>query len=222
MKAQRFFIKLRKNFFTGLLVFLPVTASLYIVYIVLVRITDFFIKYFPRVYTRNFQFIICFRIFTLILIIFLIILVSIFARNFIGKKLYALMESVFLKIPIINRIYYGLKQILEGYSKLILDKNQTLVSRVCLVPFAAQGTYALGLVTSKTPDGIENISDNGFVSILIPSTPAPLAGFYIMAPEKDIIPLDMPVQDALIMAASGGIVTPPFQVNPDFSHDSGK
>jgi len=214
MKTYKFLVKLRRNFLTGVLIFMPVTVSVYLVYITLTKITDFFIRYFPHVYQVNFQNIILFRIITLFLLIGFIILLSIFARNLIGKKIYRFMEFLFLKIPIINRIYTGLKQIFEGYAKLISEENQTMISKVCLVPFATDTSYAIGFITSKTIDDVRKFSDEKYLSILIPSTPAPLAGFYVMVPEKDIIALDMSVHDALILAASGGIVNPPFQVKP--------
>jgi uncharacterized membrane protein len=46
------------------------------------------------------------------------------------------------------------------------------------------------------------------LSVFIPTTPNPTSGFLIMLPQKDVIRLDMSVEDALKYVISCGIVLP--------------
>lgn len=42
----------------------------------------------------------------------------------------------------------------------------------------------------------------------VPTTPVPTSGYMLLIPEKDVIPLDWNVDDALQAIVSGGISTP--------------
>ena len=44
----------------------------------------------------------------------------------------------------------------------------------------------------------------------MPTTPNPTSGLFILVPEKDTIPLEMTVADALRLLISGGVVTPDY------------
>jgi uncharacterized membrane protein len=45
-------------------------------------------------------------------------------------------------------------------------------------------------------------------SVLIPTSPTPFTGFVIMVPKKQIIELDMTIEEALRFIVSGGVITP--------------
>ena len=47
------------------------------------------------------------------------------------------------------------------------------------------------------------------VNVFLPTTPNPTSGFLLFVPRKDIIVLDMTVEEAIKMIVSAGIVTPP-------------
>ena len=48
----------------------------------------------------------------------------------------------------------------------------------------------------------------------MPTTPNPTSGFIILVPKKDVIELDMDVDEALKMIISLGVVVPPWQGEP--------
>ncbi|MEC8135367.1 MAG: hypothetical protein VX107_04330, partial [Pseudomonadota bacterium] len=48
------------------------------------------------------------------------------------------------------------------------------------------------------------------VNVYVPTTPNPTSGFLLYVPEKDLIPLEMPVDEAVKMVISVGMVTPAF------------
>ena len=51
------------------------------------------------------------------------------------------------------------------------------------------------------------------VNVYVPTTPNPTSGFLLYVPEKDLIPLDMPVDEAVKMVISVGMVTPHYNPN---------
>ena len=46
------------------------------------------------------------------------------------------------------------------------------------------------------------------VNVFVPTTPNPTSGFLLFVPKKDLLPLNMSVEEAIKMVISGGIVTP--------------
>jgi uncharacterized membrane protein len=46
------------------------------------------------------------------------------------------------------------------------------------------------------------------INVFIPMTPNPASGRYVLVPENDLIALDMTVEDAFKLIASGGMVVP--------------
>ena len=47
------------------------------------------------------------------------------------------------------------------------------------------------------------------MNVFIPTTPNPTSGFLLFCPIKDVIYLDMSVEEAVKLVVSGGIVSPP-------------
>ncbi|MBT5374364.1 MAG: DUF502 domain-containing protein, partial [Rhodospirillaceae bacterium] len=56
---------------------------------------------------------------------------------------------------------------------------------------------------------VQNLTVEECINIFIPTTPNPTSGFLLFVPKKDLVALDMPVEEAIKMVISGGIVTPP-------------
>ena len=50
--------------------------------------------------------------------------------------------------------------------------------------------------------------DEDMVTIFIPSSPTPVTGYVIQVPKKDVIDLDMTIDEALRFTISGGVIKP--------------
>ena len=53
-----------------------------------------------------------------------------------------------------------------------------------------------------------NHLDGDYVSVYVPTTPNPTSGVFLMMPQKDVIVLDMSVDEALKYIISMGVVAP--------------
>jgi len=62
---------------------------------------------------------------------------------------------------------------------------------------------SLGEVQAKTTSDV--------ISVFIPTTPNPTSGFVLMVPNKDVIHLEMSVEEGLKMIISMGVVVPAWQ-----------
>ncbi|MEK6777919.1 MAG: DUF502 domain-containing protein [bacterium] len=141
----------------------------------------------------------------IILLLCLILLVGIFARNLIGKKLGRIGERILKKIPLVSNIYSSFKQLINT----IFMQGKGNFRGVVLVEFPRKGVYSLGFITGTALGEVQRLTQEKVVNVFVPTTPNPTSGFFMLIPEQDIIFLKMTVEEGLKMIISGGMVTPP-------------
>jgi uncharacterized membrane protein len=130
----------------------------------------------------------------------LIYLVGIIARNIIGRRIIRYGDSILNKVPIFRQLYSGIRQVLESFAA----PDKTGFMQVVLVEFPKPGMKALGFVTNEFKDS----NGEKLLSILIPTAPNPTTGFMEIIREKDVIRTKLSVDEALKMVVSAGRMTP--------------
>jgi uncharacterized membrane protein len=78
-----------------------------------------------------------------------------------------------------------------------------------LIEYPRRGIGAIGFVTGPTRGEVQARADEELVNVFLPTTPNPTSGFLLFVPRKDLIPLDMTIEDGIKLVISGGIVAPP-------------
>lgn len=181
--------QIKKTFFTGLFVLIPILVTIYIIYIV-VSFADTALSPIMKNITL---YITGKEIYIpgagLILFIIITYLTGVAASNFIGKRLLLFGEKMLRKIPFVKGIYSSVKDMMDAFSS---DKMKSF-KEVVLVEFPFKGRYAIGFITNR----IQNSENGMFCSVFIPTTPNPTSGYLIMIPEKEVIFLDMPIDNAI-------------------------
>jgi uncharacterized membrane protein len=194
--------KLRKSFFAGLLVVLPVAASVMILMSLFEWVTNFMVP--PSL--RDKMLTPVYRVAAFVLFVGLTTTVGWVTRLVIGKRMVNLSEGIIERIPVLNRTYAFMKEI----SRTFLSGRKTMFKRVVLVEFPHAGMHSLGFVTSESGGEAPSKLEGEVVTVFVPTTPNPTAGFLLMAPRGKTIPLEMSVGDGMKMVISGGSVVPPW------------
>jgi uncharacterized membrane protein len=187
---------IRRIFLTGLLVFLPIVVTFSIVGWLFNKIDSLFREPLETIFGFPLVGI------GFVLTILLVFITGIIASNFFGKKFISWAECIIRKIPIVKTIYIAIKQIIDT----VFEDRQKAFKSAVLVQYPSKGIYALGFITSEAPSEIQKKCNEDMESIFIPTTPNPTSGMLVMIPEKDIIFLDMPVESAIKLIISGGII----------------
>lgn len=107
------------------------------------------------------------------------------------------------QIPVANKIYFSLRQIMKSISK----QNAEHFRRVVLVQYPRLGVYSMAFVTGVSTH-VKELRGEKMLSIFMPTTPNPTTGFYFIMPEKETIPLDISIEDAFKIIISGGVLSP--------------
>ncbi len=124
------------------------------------------------------------------------------AKNIIGRFVIDTGNSVIASIPILNKIYLGIQQIVDAMS----STNKRLFERPVLVKFPRDESYSIGFVTAQTTGEVLDRVGKPTVSVFLPTTPNPTSGFLLYIPEDELVDLDMNVETAVKLVMSAGMV----------------
>lgn len=203
------FAWLRGSFLTGLVVIAPIGLTLWLIWTVAGWVDSWVLPFVP-VWLRPDQYVglnirgigvIAFLIFT--------ILVGWMAKGIIGKSLIRYAESLVHNLPVVRSVYKGLKQIAET----VFAQTDSSFDKACLVEYPRKGIWAIafistsakGEITARTP------GDEDKTAVFLPTTPNPTSGFLLFLPKRDVIELEMSVEDAAKLVISAGLVYPDGQ-----------
>jgi uncharacterized membrane protein len=139
-----------------------------------------------------------------IAVVFLTLLGAV-ATNFFGRTLLSMGESLLDRMPIIRSIYSTLKQIFET----VASTNSGSFKDVVLVEYPRKDIWAIAFVTSETKGEIQDRTIEDVVNVFLPTTPNPTSGFLLFVPKKDLVYLNMTVDDGMKYIISAGLVVPP-------------
>jgi uncharacterized membrane protein len=194
---------LRKSFFAGLVVVVPLAASIVILLTLFNWVTDFLLPHSLLSHTNAFFY----RIIALAVFVFLVTAIGWVTRLVVGRRVVALTEQAVARVPLLNRIYGFVKEV----SNTMFSGKKSAFERVVLVEFPRPGVYSIGFVTNETQGEAQALTKETVVNVFVPTTPNPTSGFLILVPRKDLIDMKMSVADGMKMVISGGAVTPPYQ-----------
>jgi len=119
-------------------------------------------------------------------------------------RLLKAIEAFFSKLPLVSKIYFPIKKILEF---LFLNSEKRFKEAV-LVEYPRKGVYSLGFITNRADKNFEKRLNKNFYNVFIPSSPSPLTGFMIVVPEEEIIFLNISIEEAISLIVSGGLLNP--------------
>jgi uncharacterized membrane protein len=205
---------LRRSFLTGLVVVLPITLTIYLIWTVIGWIDGWVLPFVPTSYHPNellqhyFGEDWKYNVRGLGVVVFLVftIFVGWLAKGLFGRSVLRWAEGLVDRMPVVRSIYNGLKQIAET----VFSQSNTSFDRACVVQFPREGVYAIGFVATKAKGELAAKIPGGddLLTVFVPTTPNPTSGFLVYLPAKDVIILEMTVEDAAKLIISAGLVYP--------------
>lgn len=202
---------LRKYLIAGLLVWLPLAATVVIIKL-LIDLLNKTILLFPPELQPETLFGISIPGFGIIIGILILVLTGVFAANLFGRKLVGFWEAILGRIPLVRTIYSSVKQVLET----LFSSNSESFRRVVLIEYPRKDIWSLGFQTNEALSAAREASGKELISVFVPTTPNPTSGFIIMLPAEDITQLDISVEDGFKFIISMGVIVPNGP-NTDFS-----
>ncbi|HEY4707072.1 MAG TPA: DUF502 domain-containing protein [Thermodesulfobacteriota bacterium] len=194
----------RGYFITGLLVVVPLYFSIYVLSII-VGFMDGILNLLPRVAHPDTYLPFHIPGLGIIFTVASIFIVGVLATNFLGKRMLVISEKIVSKVPVVRMVYNATKQFMETF----FTQGGQGFRKVVLIEFPRRGIYSMGFLTSRVSGEIKHrTTSEPAVCVFVPTTPNPTSGYFAVVPEKDVIALDMKVEDAFKVIMTGGMVIP--------------
>jgi uncharacterized membrane protein len=201
---------MKKSFFTGLIVLLPVTITIFVLIFVFNLMTTPFMGIVkPIVHQFNIHSPIVIMIITKLGIVLMLALVIMFlgilGQWFLVKTFLNAINTLFLNVPIIKTIYKVAKEIVKG---ILAPEGNKPFKHPVIIRFPDEKHFSMGIVSGKVPSECEKILNKKLESVFVPTAPHPITGYMFLATEGTMKKVQMSNEDAIKFIVSCGIIVP--------------
>jgi len=195
-------ISLKRYFITGLVIWVPLVITLWVLDL-LVGTMDRSLLLLPHELRTESWLGTHIPGLGVILTLLVVFATGVFAANIIGQRMVRFWERILARIPVVNSIYTGVKQV----SDTLFSGTGHAFRKVLLVRYPHPQAWSLAFQTN-VPADVEKRLDGDYVAVFIPTTPSPVNGFYFYVKRAETVELDMSVDDALKYIISMGVYSP--------------
>ncbi len=203
-----FLLKLRNYFTTGLFVLAPTIVTLWVLYHAFMIFDGLLGKIYARYLFEPLGMPFSIPGLGAITLTLLIILTGAFTRLYAGKKILTVWEQAINKVPLFNRIYIAVRQLADSFAK----GGGIIFQYPVIIEYPRRGIYSIGFLTRRCEGPFCSVVEQEISSVFIPTTPNPTSGVLIFVPNKEILKLNMNVEDAMKLIISAGTVTPDIRL----------
>jgi uncharacterized membrane protein len=193
----------RRYLITGLLIWVPLVITLWVLDL-LVGTMDQTLLLLPAEWRTESWLGVHIPGLGVVLTLLVVFATGVFAANILGRRLVDFGESMLARIPVVNSLYHGVKQI----SDTLFAPGGQAFRKALLVQFPSPGMWTIAFLTGTPGGDVANHLKGDYLSIYVPTTPNPTGGYFVMVPRTSVIELDMTVDAALKYIISMGVATP--------------
>jgi len=175
--------RLTKYFFEGLLVLIPLVATVYVIYVIFTKIDSIFKFALPGM--------------GFVVTLLMITLVGFISSNFIARRLVGLVDTIFTRLPLVKMIYTSVKDLIGAF---VGDKKS--FDKPVLVTLSPESNIqAIGFITRVS---MEKIGFTDKMAVYLPQS-YNFAGNLIVVPKEQVTPLAVDSGDIMAFIVSGGV-----------------
>jgi uncharacterized membrane protein len=193
----------RRYLVAGVLVWLPILATIWVVSFML-HIMDRTLLLLPPAYRPEalvgFSLPGVGALFALIVLL----LTGLLVTNLIGRRLVVWGEDLLNRIPLVRTVYGGVKSFTES----VFSQSNSF-RKVVMVEYPRAGAWSIGFLTAEDVEEISDKMGEPHVAVYISAALNATAGYLVVVPRRQVVELDMSVDEAMKMIITCGVVTPP-------------
>jgi uncharacterized membrane protein len=197
---------LRRYLVAGILVWLPIGITIVLLRI-LIGLMDRSLILVPAQYRPEAWLGFAIPGLGFVLTFLILLITGVLAANFVGRSLVGFWERMLERIPVVRSVYSASK----NFAEIVFSDSDQSFKKVLLIEYPRKGLYGLAFQTATQLGEVQGRTGEEVVCTFVPTTPNPTSGFIIIVPKKDVIELDMDVDEALKMIISLGVVVPKWR-----------
>ncbi|MDB6156886.1 MAG: rane protein [Gammaproteobacteria bacterium] len=193
---------LRRYLVAGILIWLPILATLWVVTF-FIHIMDETLLLLPLRYRP--EALVGFALPGLgAVFAFLVVLATgLLVTNLIGRQLVAFSEELLNRIPVVRSVYGGVKSFAES----VFSQSNSF-RKVVMIEYPRAGVWSLGFMTAEDVPEISRKTGAQHCCVYISNALNATAGFLVIVPRSQVVELDMSVDAAMKMIITCGVVVP--------------
>ena len=198
--------QLRRYLVAGLLVWIPLGVTIFIGSF-FVRQMDKSLRFIPEQYRPEEWLGFAIPGLGVILTLLVVLITGLLAANLVGRTMVGIWESALERIPVVRSVYSATK----NFAEIVFSDSGQSFKKVLLIEYPRKGIYSLAFQTATSLGEVQGRTGEPVVCTFVPTTPNPTSGYIIIVPKKDVIELDMEIDEALKMIISLGVVVPSWR-----------
>jgi uncharacterized membrane protein len=171
-----------RYFFRGLLVFVPAVLTIAIVVFVFRSVDAWMGLQIPGV--------------GFLATIAIIVVTGALASNFVTRRLFELVESLFRRVPFVKLLYSSIRDVTDAF----VGERKGFERPVTVTVDEASGIRVVGFLTREA---LDDLGLPGLCSVYLPQS-YNFAGQMLVVPRRLVTPLDVKGSDAMAFIVSGG------------------
>jgi len=208
-RKPSFGMRFRNYFLTGLVVAAPISITVYLTWSFVSWVDTWVKPLIPSHYNPDNYLPFTVPGVGLLIAILFITALGALTANLFGRTVVRYGENVLDRMPLVRSLYKALKQIFET----VLSQSQGSFEKVGLAEFPRRESWSIVFISTSTRGEVLHRVGGGepMWSVFMPTVPNPTSGFLMFMPQKDVVLLDMTVEEAAKLAISAGLVIPPFK-----------
>lgn len=179
--------KLIDYFLKGLVIFVPMTLTVFLLIWSFTRLDAVFHNFLP----------VSFPGLGILLTVSLIFVIGFIASNFLGKRLITLVEKIFTGLPLVKLLYSAVKDMIEAFAGEKKSFDKPVIATI--TPGGA--AKVVGFMTQES---LENLGLLDYVAVYLPQS-YNFAGNVLLFPKESVKPLSIESSQAMAFIISGGI-----------------
>ena len=197
---------LRRYLVAGILIWLPILATLWVVTF-FIHIMDETLLLLPLRYRP--EALVGFALPGLgAVFAFIVVLATgLLVTNLIGRRLVRFSEELLNRIPVVRSVYGGVKSFTES-----VFSQSNAFRKVVMIEYPRPGVWSLGFMTAEDVPEVTRKSGAQHCCVYISNALNATAGFLVIVPRSQVVELDMSVDAAMKMIITCGVVVPQEQL----------
>ena len=193
---------LRRYLVAGILIWLPILATLWVVTF-FIHIMDETLLLLPLRYRP--EALVGFALPGLgAVFAFIVVLATgLLVTNLIGRQLVAFSVELLNRIPVVRSVYGGVKSFAES----VFSQSNSF-RKVVMIEYPRLGVWSIGFMTAEDVPEVSRKTGTQHCCVYLSSALNATAGFLVITPRSQVVELEMSVDAAMKMIITCGVVVP--------------
>ena len=199
---------MKKYLITGLLIWIPLVITLWVLKLIVDALDQTLLLLPPEFRTENWLGLHVPGMGAVMTLV-IVFLTGLLTTNLIGARLVHFWHEILHRIPVVNSIYSSVKQI----SDTLFSSSGQAFRKALLVRWPHEGMWTIAFLTGTPGAEVTSHLQGDYISVYVPTTPNPTGGYFVVVARKDVIELEMSVDEALKYIISMGVAPPNGKTN---------